>query len=896
MRKIWLLLLIMGGYITGWTQMGGGGRPGGGFGNGQASNIGHFYGKIVDAKTDKGMDGVSIQLIQSKFDTVTRKRRDTVISGMITGRKGDFSLENLPIFGNFRLKITAIGYATFEQKVAFEMKMSKGGDMQQALNAVDKDLGNIKLAADAQTLGEVTVTASKPLIQMGVDRKIYNVEKDISAQGGTGVDVMKNVPSVQVDIDGNVTLRNSSPTIFVDGRPSTLTLDQIPADAIQSVEIITNPGAKYDASGGTSGILNIVLKKNRKAGYNGNIRAGVDQRGRINGGGDINVKQGKFNVFANGFLGQRKSISPGTTDRYTINENAPADSLHQSDYSVNKGYFLFGRFGVDYLMDNRNTLSFSGNIVHGHFNPYLNSDLYVDTLDPSGIRSSYTRRLSNSSGDFRNHGGMLSYKHTFPRSGEEFTADVNYSKGSNTNYNLINSNIYPVKGDLSTMTQFNQQQIGSGTNEYTTAQIDFTNPITEKSKFETGARVAARNISSINDIYYQIPPDQTFFKQPPLSSVYSYQDRVYAAYATYSNAIKDFGYNLGLRVESSNYKGNDQTSVKNSSGVLTDTVGFYSNKFPISLFPSVFLTQKLGGDQDLSLNYTRRIDRPSFFQLFPFTDYSDSLNLSRGNANLKPQFTNSFELAYQKNFSGNNTLLASVYYKNTTDLITRYQSREKNPLTDSLVIINTYINANSSFVGGFELISRNPITNWWDLTSNINIFTSKINSNDTSITTAGQTYSWFGKINNSFKLPYNFSIQLSGDYTSKTVLPPGGSANNGGGGGGGGRGFGQTVSGNSQGYTKPSGGVDAALKFEFLKAKAASITLSVSDIFRTRVSDIYTSTPYFTQDAFRRRDPQFFRLQFNWRFGKFDTALFKRKNLKGEMENIQGGMQGGQQN
>jgi hypothetical protein len=211
------------------------------------------------------------------------------------------------------------------------------------------------------------------------------------------------------------------------------------------------------------------------------------------------------------------------------------------------------------------------------------------------------------------------------------------------------------------------------------------------------------------------------------------------------------------------------------------------------------------------------------------------------------------------------------------------------------VIINTYINANSSFVGGFELISRNPITNWWDLTSNINIFTSKINSNDTTITTAGQTYSWFGKINNSFKLPHNFSIQLSGDYTSKTVLPPGGSANNGGGGGGGGRGFGQTVSGNSQGYTKPSGGVDAAIKYEFLKAKAASITLSVSDIFRTRVSDIYTSTPYFTQDAFRRRDPQFFRLQFNWRFGKFDTALFKRKNLKGEMESIQGGMQGGQQ-
>ncbi|HWK07148.1 MAG TPA: outer membrane beta-barrel family protein [Puia sp.] len=893
MRKTWLLLMIMAGCYTGWAQMPGGGGGGrqAGFGNGQAANIGHFYGKIVDTKTGKGMDGVSIQLIQSKFDTVTRKRKDTVIAGMITGRKGDFSLENLPIFGNFRLKITTIGYATIEQKVAFEMKAPKGGDMQQALNAVDKDLGNIKLTADAQTLGEVTVTASKPLIQMGVDRKIYNVEKDISATGGTGVDVMKNVPSVQVDIDGNVTLRNSAPTIFVDGRPTSLTLDQIPADAIQSVEIITNPGAKYDASGGTSGILNIVLKKNRKAGYNGNLRAGVDQRGKINGGGDINVKQGKFNVFANGFIGQRKSISPGTTDRYTF-LTPPYDSLHQNDYNVNKGYFIFGRFGVDYLLDNRNTISFAGNIVHGSFTPYTNSDLYVDTLNPSGTTTSYTRRLSNTNSQFRNKGGLLSYKHTFPRSGEELTADVNYSKGTNTNYNLINSNIYPVKGDLSNLRQFNQQQQGSGTNEYTTAQIDFVNPITEKSKFETGARIAARNISNLNNIYYQTPPDPTFIIQPPLSSVYSYQDRVYAAYATYSNAIKDFGFNLGLRGESSNYKGNDKTEVKNPAGGLMDSIGYYSNKFPISLFPSVFLSQKLQGDQDLSLNYTRRIDRPSFFQLFPFTDYSDSLNLSRGNPNLKPQFTNSFELSYQKTFKGNNTLLASVYYKYTTDLITRYQSRETNPLTDSLVIINTYINAQSSFVGGFELIGRNTITNWWDITSNINIFTSKINSNDTNIVTAGQTYSWFGKINNSFKLPHNFSLQLTGDYTSKTVLPPGGSANNGGSQGGG-RGFGQTVSGNSQGYNKPSGGVDAALKFEFLKAKAASLTLSVSDIFRTRVSDVYTSTSYFTQDAFRRRDPQFFRLQFNWRFGKFDTALFKRKNLKGEMENIQGGMQGG---
>jgi outer membrane receptor protein involved in Fe transport len=891
-----LVLLLICSYESFSQVPGQGGAPSGrraGARNGQIPTIGHFYGKIVDAKTNKGIDGVSVQLIQTKFDTAAKKPKDLVIGGMITASKGNFSLENLPIFGNFRLKITAIGYKTYEQKVAFDVKLGQGADMQQALSAADKDLGNIKLQVDAQTLDQVTVTASKPLVQMGIDRKIYNVEKDLTAPGGTATDIMKNVPSVSVDIDGNVTLRNSTPTIFVDGRPTTLTLDQIPADAIQSVEIITNPGAKYDASGGTSGILNIVLKKNRKAGYNGNLRAGIDKRARVNLGGDINVKQGKFNVFANVNFNQRKSISSGTTNRYTF-LNQPFNKLLQDDYNVNKGYFAFGRMGVDYFLDNRNTISVSGTLVHGSFKPYNTSDLYVDSLYDNGdITSSYTRRLSTTDGSFNNAAGMLSYKHTFPKAGEEWTADANYSKGTNKNNNLISSDIYKVKDEPLTSV-YNQQQIGSGTNEFITAQTDFTNPISEKSKIEAGARIAIRNVNSVNDIGIK-EADGSFLRLPLLSSQYTYHDRVYAGYVTYSNSIKNFGYQIGLRAESSNYDGSSTYAVKDgNSGSLKDTLGNFSNNYPISLFPSVFLSQKLGDQDELQLNYTRRIDRPNFFQLFPFTDYSDSLNLSRGNPDLKPQFTNSVELSYQKTYKGNNTFIASVYYKYTTDLITRYQNKEINPITDSLVIINTYINASSSYVGGLELIGRNSITKWWDITSNINLYTSKINTID-SIQTVGQKYSWFGKINNTFKLPKNFTLQLSGDYTSKTVLPPGGSANTGGGGGGGGgRGFGQTVSGNAQGYSRPTGGVDMALKYEFMKNKAASITFSINDIFRTRISDVFTTSNYFTQEVYRRRDPQFFRLQFNYRFGKFDVSLFKRKNMKGDMENMQNNIQGAQ--
>ena len=524
------------------------------------------------------------------------------------------------------------------------------------------------------------------------------------------------------------------------------------------------------------------------------------------------------------------------------------------------------------------------------FNPYTNSDIYVDTLYQRVSGSSYTQRHSATDAQFDNHGGLLSFKHNFPKAGEEWTADANYSQGSNDNTNLITSNIHALK-DGPVTSVYQQQQVGNANNKYFTAQTDYTLPLGEKSKLEAGARMAIRNNNSVNNID-TLGNDGQFHTAGLLSSQYSYQDRVFAGYVTYGNAIKNFTYMVGLRGESSDYKGTQHYTAFDSSGHQLPAVGEFGNSFPISLFPSIFLTQKLGGDQDLSFNYTRRIDRPNFFQLFPFTDYSDSLNPSRGNPALVPQFTNSFELGYQKTFPGNNTLLSSTYYKSTTDLITRISVPGINPVSKELVYLSTYINAKSSFVGGFEIISRNTISKWWDITSNINIFTSKINTIDTGVAAIpeiGEIWSWFGKINNSFKIMSKpnkaLTLQLSGDYTSKTVLPPGGSASNGGGGGG--RGFGGGVSGNANGYSKPSGGVDGALRFEFMKNKAAAITLSVSDIIRTRVNDVFTQTAFYTQDVARRRDPQFFRLQFNWRFGKFDMALFKRKNMKGDMENMQ---------
>lgn len=848
---------------------GGGNRIGG------QMPTGRFYGKIVETKSGKPIEYASVQLIQSKMDTVTKKRKDVVVAGMLTKANGEFSLENVAAFGQSKLKITVVGYKSFEQTVSFDIKM--GGDMSAMIGALDKDLGNLKVEIEEKMLDNVTVTtASTNGLKLGIDRKVFNVDKNIVSAGGTAVDVMKNVPSISVDIDGNVTMRNNSPQIFVDGRPTTMSLDQIPADVIESVEIITNPSAKFDASGGTSGIINVVLKKNKKVGYNGGVRANIDSRARIGLGTDINLRQEKINFFISGNYNQRKSISKGITDRLTY--GTPSSQLFQTDKSTSVGSFGFGRGGFDYFIDNRNTISLAGNIAKGSFKPFTLSSMETDLLG-TPVTYSLAERLSNSFSKFQNTGSTLSYKRNFPKAGHELTADITYNTSKNSSSNLIKTDSldYSTKNVVKTSSQ---RQDGRGTNESIVIQTDYINPLSDKMKFEMGGRVSIRKADNKNNFFLISPSGVATYN--PLSSVnYNSTDKVYAAYTTFTNQIKSFGYQLGLRLESSNYQGR-----------LPDKGQVFNIKFPISLFPSIFLSNKMKNDQELQLNYSRKINRPNFFQLYPFTDYSDSLNISRGNPDLKPEFTNSVELSYQKIFKKNkDNFLASIYYKNTTDLISRFQVQEISTLTGKNILVNTYINAASSYVTGMELTLKTKVTKWWDITTNMNLFTSEINTGIAGQPEQDQFASWFGKLNNTFKLFKNFSMQLSGEYQSKTILPPGGGGSSGGGrgggggmfGGGGGGMFGQATS--SQGFVRANYFVDAGFRYEFLKNKQASISLNINDIFRTRRSDIRSESPYFIQDVFRRRDPQVARLSFNWRFGKFDPNLFKRKNNKSPVDN-----------
>ncbi len=868
--KLCLLMFLNFMFMCAMAQPPAGGARGGN----QNMNMGRFYGKVVDSKTNKPVDAASVQLVQSKFDTVSKKRMDVVISGQLTKANGDFSLENLPIMAQFKLRISAIGYSPFEQPVKFDIK--PGGDMSQMMNMVDKDLGNLKVNQDIKSLAEVTVTATKPFMQMGVDRRIFNVEKSMVSAGQTATELMRNIPGLNVDIDGNVTLRNAAPTIFIDGRPTTLTLDQIPADAIESVEMITNPSAKFDASGGMAGILNIVLKKNRKAGYNGNVRAGIDSRAKFNVGGDINVKQDKVNVFLSGMYNQRKTIGEGQSIR-TETYTTPNVIINQKNNPIGVGYFMFLRGGFDYFIDNRNTFTLSGNYVKGSFD---NSDLFkieTDSVD-NLLDADLSTRTTNNEFFFRNINTSLGYKRLFKKTGRELTADMNYSRAKNGSEGIFVNQYYDDNLNPKGL-PVQQSTEGKGNNNFFTFQSDFVTPLTENSKIEAGVRAAIRDVQSQNLNYIQNPLTGELVPFAAINANYKYQDRVYAAYTTYSGKIgKTFTYLAGLRVESSNYEG---TLLTNDSS--------FSNSFPVSFFPSIFLTKKLKSS-DLQLSYSRRINRPNFFQLLPFIDYSDSLNINRGNPDLVPEFTNSLDLSLQKNFKNQHSLLFSAWLKMTDNLITRAQVKEPSSVPGRDVIINTYINADNSRAYGFEMVSKNPLAKWLDVTTNLNIYNSKINNTVDTTFTQPALWSFFAKMNLAFKLPKNFSIQLSGDYQSKTILPQGGRGGGGGGfrGGGGFGGFTQTT---SQGYNNPNYAVDFAIRKEFMKDRKASLSLSVNDIFKTRRSSVHSESEFFVQDYTRRQDWRLVRLNFNYRFGKFDMSLFKRKNTRTGAEGAQEGMQ-----
>lgn len=777
-------------------------------------------GKILDGITNKGIGYATIEVLRDKDSSV--------LMGVLSKGNGDFIIDRIPS-GRFILRIDYIGFNSAFHSFILTPKDSI------------LDVGNFKLHSNEVTLKGVTITSAAPIYSANFDKKVFDNSKNLVSSGGDATDVLKQIPLVNVDIDGNVTLRNGTPKIYIDGKQTLLTLDEIPAESIDKVEVITNPSAKYDAEG-MSGIINILLKKNRKPGINGSLRGGADTYGGYNVGADLNIHKNPFNFTVGFFWHPRNKPTTQSLIRHNIAGN---NWLQQTGDGQRTGHFKMGQFGIDYFLSNRNTISFNGQVGRGDYlttgtlrNNFLDNFLNVD--------SSTDRNTANRS-FFLFHSGDLSYKHTFKKEGQSLSADFNlqnYSDGINGNFQ---TQFFDKNGTLKPGTSL-QNNITNGKSTYFTGQVDYVNPFTEKSKLETGLKTTHRDYSSAYNAFDLDSSGYVFNNY--LSSDYTFDENIYAAYAQFSSQWNKLSYQLGLRGEEYQYVG----SIPSKSLVFKPT----SDK--PGLFPSAFLTYKFNDQNQLQVNYSRRVDRPDFRQLIPFVDFTDPQNLTKGNPDLKPQYTNSFELSYKKLFGEGSNFMTTFYFKNTNDQITNYTEPFNNS-RDTLISYSINANTNNSYGAEFTLYS--PIVKWWNITANVNLFQTNISANVNSVSFANHKLNWFAKINSNMKLPSHFSVQIDGNYNSPIAIP--------------------------QGTTTQFGFVDVSLKKDFLKKKNASVTLILLDAFNTfEKKETKTQTPnVFTQKSIEKKASRFLRLNFTYNFGKENFQLFHRKGNKSEPSNQQ---------
>ena len=618
------------------------------------------------------------------------------------------------------------------------------------------------------------------------------------------------------------------------------------------------------------------MKHNQALGYNGMVRGGIDEYGKLTGGLDLNVRQKKVNVFANLFYKQIEhkmygSETKNATDTNDKSNNPPPYlDINQHDTNTMIGYFAFARGGFDYFIDNRNTLTVTGTYGTGNFTTSDNLYTTTDTLhglNPEGV--SNTIEYSNSSRVFNNVGASLLFKHLYPKDEENFTASITANQGSTTGSgNYVIENFDQSNNEISKIVE---QQNSNGGSGYYVGKFDFTDPVTKKSKIDAGLMATINNVNSVNDITLL-----SFGEIPGESNTTQYNQQVYAAYFSYSHDFSALlSAQLAVRAEQSFYSGTVTSSI--------DTLKLAPQSL-LYFFPSAFATYHLTENTDLQLSYTTHITRPNFSQLV-VNNYSNSENVQTGNPNLKPAYMHSFELNLIKNFDKKNNILVSAYYKLTQNIITtQLDSFQNNPILNQIQYFSTYENAKYAYSEGLELTSQNSIGSLLDITGNINFFESDINATNLGIPdTAKKFLSYFAKLNLTFKLPKNFSLQFNGNYMSKAEVPPGGGGGGRWGGGGFGGGMGGGVTPSASGYVGQNYWLDGAIKKDFFKSKL-STTLSVKDIFATADSRTnVTATnpvgiPLYTETTSRRRDSRFFQLTLSYKFGQTDFTLFKKKN------------------
>ncbi len=787
--------------------------------------IGSISGTIVDNALNQPVAYAAI-VIKSEDGSKT-------ITGGITTENGTFEIKKLPE-GSFILEVQFIGYKTHSQKLVITKKNRK------------VDVGTIMLMEETEELSEVEVVAERTTIEQRVDRKVINVGKDLTTAGATASDIMNNIPSVNVDSQtGDITMRgNSNVRVMVDGKlsnvPVAQLLRQIPSTSIKSIELITNPSAKYNPEG-MSGIINIVLHKNANIGFNGNITTGLTKgiEAKFNSSIDLNYRQGKFNFYGNYGNNIGKYVNDGTILR--IDEN----SLQAFDFFNNNKSHLY-KVGVDFYLNDKNTIS-----VFTNQNIFDGDGLGTTRVTYNNDLSRNVTQFFRDDSENQSEQYNFDYKLDFKKEGHNIELEVDYNRfdsNQDANFDSTGATLFP---DYMDFVDTERTQ--------TIANLDYVNPLDSISKLEVGleSRIFGTDVDySSTGLSFNSNGDLI----PTPSTAFTYDMDIYSAYATFSQTRGKFSYQAGIRVEDVEVKAD------------TNRVRSFTDKYT-QVYPSAFVTYSPNDKDQLQISYSRRVDRPGLQQVNPIREWATPLISSFGNPSLVPQFTNSYEANYTKRIK-NGSVTGGVFYRSISDEINRAVYVDR---LDFNKLILTFDNFDNTSAYGFELSTNYKVAQWWSINGSFDFYSqtqrgiTESLSGDSPNPTENDIIvervevdntAWNLRMNNSFKVNKELTLQLFGFY----------------------RGQNRTI----QFTAEPMYFVNLGARYSFAQGKG-TISLNYNDMFNTMRFGFDGDRPYDQVGGFNWESNNVY-AGLSYRFGSGKNRAKQRKRRDSNTKQSSGGI------
>ncbi|PWA04645.1 TonB-dependent receptor domain-containing protein [Flavobacterium psychrotolerans] len=793
--------------------------------------------KITGAITEK----ISKQALEYATITFVNTKNPKVIFGGITNAKGEFDVEVNP--GIYTIKAEFISFKPTEIK---EKKLFE-----------TTNLGIILLDEDATQLNQVEVRAEKSTVEIKLDKKVYNVGKDMIVKGGTASDVLDNVPSVTVDGDGNVSLRgNENVKILIDGRPSNAiniadALRTISADALDKVEVITNPSSRYDAEGG-AGIINIVLKKGKNQGVNGTIIATLGDPKNYGLVSSINYKTENFNLF--GSLGYNDSKAPGKTltDSDYLNPDGSIQKTINERSTRERGRKGYNyNFGMDWFLDK--TLTWTNALSYRKNDGSNPDNVLLYNYEPNNIfvRNRFNNQYTNTN----DAEYTTNFTKKFKKDGHKLTVDASFSRNIDNDSSIITDFVIGQENNATKESSKNFQ-----TQSRNLIQTDYVLPIGKNGQFEAGYKGNFNELLTDYNVG-NLDPMGNYTPNLNYTNVFDYKEKINAFYTQFGSKINSFSYLLGMRYENSNIDIN-----------LLTTNNFTNKKYD-SFFPSAFLTYQINEESSLSINYSRRISRPRNRFINPFSNYSSNVNIFQGNPDINPSFTDAIDFGYMTKWK-KVTLSSSAYFNQTKDVF-QFIRRPNGEIITSIVngetietpvMLSTPINLSNENRFGFEFNVNYSPYKWWRLNGNFNFFQSSITGNY-SYTLAktneivnenfdNKALGWFSKVSSKVTLPLKIDWQTNATYNAPQN--------------------------NAQGKSLGVFSANLAFSKDVLKDKA-TVALNVNDVFNSRKRINQTNLPTLNSYSEMQQRQRQINLSFTYRFNKLKTE--KDKTQKRDTEN-----------